>query len=271
MQALWDAAFSGPNMVYTILLMVVLLYWLLVLIGTLDFGSLDIELDLDADVDAEIDAEVGGLEGMAGILHFFNLGRVPFMVILSFAALAMWASSILANYYLSDGSVWFPILFFLPIVFVGLITAKLLTTPLIPIFKSLNTAAEAVERTRLCAISQEALKQSIEKDSSLAFSMLGSLSWQLHNLVDDLERLKTRNTAQRLGIFLLQRYGDNEKPGTLRLPYEKSLLAARLGMTPESLSRSFSNLATAGVRCEGNLVTIENPARLAEHCQFQST
>lgn len=149
MQALWDAAFSGPNMVYTTLLIVVLLYWLLVLIGTLDFGSVDVDLDLDADADAE----VGGMEGVAGILHFFNLGKVPFMVILSFAALAMWATSILANHYLSNGSVWFPILFFLPIVFVGLITAKLLTTPLIPIFRSLNTEAEAVDyRGQLCTV-----------------------------------------------------------------------------------------------------------------------
>lgn len=127
--------------------------------------------------------------------------------------------------------------------------------------------AEAVEAARLGVVSQDALRAEIGRDPSLAFDMLGSLARHLHGMIDDMEQLKTRNAEQRLGMFLFAMCGGTDTPTTVRLPYEKSLIAARLGMKPESLSRSFSRLGAAGVRTEGNIVTIEDPLRLSAHCQ----
>ncbi len=126
--------------------------------------------------------------------------------------------------------------------------------------------AEAVETARLCAISYASLKRHIAEDPALAFSMLGSMAWHLHDLVGELEHLKTRNAEQRLGLFLLAMCGDRVSPGIIRLPYEKSLIAARLGMTPESLSRCFSRLAKIGVKSDGRTVEIEDSDRLRTHC-----
>ena len=90
MQELLQAAFSTPNIVFTVLLLVVMLYWVSVFMGLLDMGSFDVDIDVDMDVDVDVDidadvdadAEVTG-GGLAGILHFFNLGQVPFMVIMN--------------------------------------------------------------------------------------------------------------------------------------------------------------------------------------------
>ena len=140
MLELLQVALLPANIIYSILLVVAILYWLLLLLGTLDFGSFDV--DLDVDVDADVDVEVGGF---AGALYFFNFGRLPFMVIFSVLALAMWSLSILMNYYFSDGTIWFPIVIFLPMLLVSLIIAKVLTLPLVPIFEQLNKGAEPVD------------------------------------------------------------------------------------------------------------------------------
>lgn len=150
MYELFQAALSPPNIVYSVLLSVVLLYWLSVIIGALDISSFDFDIDLDADVDmdVDVDADVDAGNGggwFAGALHFFNFGRLPFMVIFSFLILSMWSLSILGNHYLGQGSAIFPFVMFLPMLFVSLVITKIITTPLVPIFESLDKGAEAVD------------------------------------------------------------------------------------------------------------------------------
>lgn len=148
MYELFQAALSPPNIVYSVLLCVVLMYWLSVIIGALDLGSFDIDLDLDADVDVEVDTDLDAGNGggwFAGALHFFNFGRLPFMVVFSFLTLSMWSLSILGNHYIGQGSAIFPFIMLLPMLFISLVITKIVTTPLVPIFKSLDKGAEAVD------------------------------------------------------------------------------------------------------------------------------
>jgi len=95
MYELIQTAFSPVNLIYTFLLIIVIMYWLSIIIGALDFGSFDIDFDIDADVDIDIDVdaeiETGSSSNLAGVLHFFNFGKLPFMVIMSFAVLFAWA------------------------------------------------------------------------------------------------------------------------------------------------------------------------------------
>jgi hypothetical protein len=46
------------------------------------------------------------------------------------------------------------------------------------------------------------------------------------------------------------------------------MLAGRLGMTPESLSRAFARLQAEGVSASGRQVTIADSARLQRYCAF---
>lgn len=154
MNELFDFAFSPPVIGYTIFLMVFLLYWLTVIIGIFDFSSLDFDIDIDADVDMDVDVDVdadtdvdasGGGSVFLAILGFFNFGKVPFMVVMSILALGLWTIAILTNYYFSNGSIWFSIFLFIPNLFVSLLIAKIVTTPLIPLFKEMNTEAKPID------------------------------------------------------------------------------------------------------------------------------
>ena len=53
------------------------------------------------------------------------------------------------------------------------------------------------------------------------------------------------------------------RPVTIALPYEKALIANRLGMTPESFSRALARLRDLGVAVEREAVTVQDMARLA--------
>lgn len=166
MVELLNAALLPENIVYTVLLCVVLLYWGMVILGALDLGAfdmdvdidadididVDVDLDVDVDVDADIDADVdsdvdaGGSGGgfMIAMLRFFNFGKVPFMVLMSFIVLSLWLMSVLANHYINDGSIWFPFVIFIPMLFIALIVAKVFTTPLIGVFDKLDDTAKEI-------------------------------------------------------------------------------------------------------------------------------
>jgi CRP/FNR family transcriptional activator FtrB len=75
--------------------------------------------------------------------------------------------------------------------------------------------------------------------------------------------LKMRTTAQRLGCYLLELSDVRaENTATLRLPFDKRLLAARLGCRQENLSRAFAALRSFGVETHGARVILHDIARL---------
>ena len=58
MTELFQAALSAENIIYTLLLVLVLFYWLSVIAGGLDMNAFDIDLDVDADLDVDLDTDV---------------------------------------------------------------------------------------------------------------------------------------------------------------------------------------------------------------------
>jgi CRP-like cAMP-binding protein len=124
---------------------------------------------------------------------------------------------------------------------------------------------ETVEECRLCLFERDAFEAGIAANPQISLGMLGAISYHLHQMTLQVEQLKTRNAEQRLVDFLLGLCKTETGPCRITLPYEKSLVAARLGMRPESLSRNFAHLAGFGVHVKGEEVDIDNVEALAEH------
>lgn len=77
------------------------------------------------------------------------------------------------------------------------------------------------------------------------------------------EHLTKMNSAQRAGCFLLRMCGpQNEGAVSHQFPYEKALVAKRLGMSPETFSRALNQLSKIGVETERTSVTIHNIEQL---------
>ena len=92
--------------------------------------------------------------------------------------------------------------------------------------------------------------------ADLALAILASTFVHLHDLVNQIEQLKSQNGGQRVAEFLLGICETSEGPATIRLPYDKVVIAGLLGIKPESLSRAFARLRDFGVVIRGNELDI---------------
>lgn len=127
-------------------------------------------------------------------------------------------------------------------------------------FANINfpVSGEAVTDCVVLSISVAHLAGSISADPNIALAMMSSLSMHLHQLVLQIEGLKTHTGAQRVAEFLLNLCPEPSGACTLVLPYDKALIAGRLGMKPESLSRAFQKLKGFGVEVKQNRAIISN-------------
>lgn len=125
-------------------------------------------------------------------------------------------------------------------------------------------SAEVVADARLLSVPSRGIVELTRAAPEIGLAMLASTSLHLRKLVDQIEELKARTGPQRLANFLVELAPVEEGPCTIALPYEKLLIAGRLGMKPESLSRAFQRLQSVGVRINQNTIAVGDIARLAE-------
>ena len=127
-------------------------------------------------------------------------------------------------------------------------------------------SAEVVEQARLLRVESRPFKNRLHAEPEIAVAMLASVSLRMHYLVGQIEQLQVRSSTQRVADFLLKLCSSEDGPTEIALPYDKSLIASRLGMKPESFSRALARLRDLGVRTERSHVSISDTAALAEYC-----
>ncbi len=130
-------------------------------------------------------------------------------------------------------------------------------------------SAEVVEDARLLCVRGAAFRDRLLARPEVCLSMLAAMSIHLHQIIGQVEQLQTRSAAQRLADFLLGSCPVQDGSAVVTLPYDKSLIASRLGMKPESLSRALSRLRELGVNSDGNRVVIPDVAALTDFCEAQ--
>ena len=127
--------------------------------------------------------------------------------------------------------------------------------------------AQALLESVLLLVPQAEVFELLSKDALFARRMLAGLSMRLHALVQDVESYTLRSSAERVIGFLLQ-YGDAKATGTqeVALPASKQVIASLLNLTPETLSRVFHDLSSAGlISVQGKSVHLLDMARLARY------
>lgn len=124
--------------------------------------------------------------------------------------------------------------------------------------------AEAVVESLLVHIPQASVKHLLQRDSSFACAMLAGLSKRLHSLVQDVEAYSVRSSAQRVIGYLLQLSPDGDTGAVeILLPTSKNVIASRLNLTPETLSRIFHDLAKSRlIEVRGKHILIHDVQRL---------
>lgn len=134
--------------------------------------------------------------------------------------------------------------------------------------RSYPVNAEALEDCLLLHIDSEIVTSLLTEDPSFARRMLAGLSLRLHSLIQDVESYSLRSSTQRVIGYLLQHCPDDGDAGdaaSVELPTAKQVVASRLNLTPETLSRVFHELGRSGlIVVQGRMVSIPSVQRLRE-------
>lgn len=123
---------------------------------------------------------------------------------------------------------------------------------------------QALEDCHLLYIAKKGIFKAIDHDSAFARRMLAGLSMRLHGLIQDVEDYSLHSSTQRVIGFLLQ-LADKPTKGSLsfELPASKQVIASRLNLTPETLSRILHSLSQSGlITVKGKRITVPDIARL---------
>ena len=155
---LFQTAISPHQVLLTLLLALVVCYWLLVILGALDFET-DLPNDL-GDGDGEVHhchgLNTGGAWLTAG--RFFGFSQVPIVVWLSFMILFMWFVSLVLNQKWNPGaSTLQAFILLLPNLLISALATKLVTIPVAKLFKAMadadTEAEEVIGRTgTVCSV-----------------------------------------------------------------------------------------------------------------------
>lgn len=127
-------------------------------------------------------------------------------------------------------------------------------------------SAEAAENATLISLPLSLLKAEIDENPKMAQNMLYSMAQYRQKQDREIEHRALQSAPQRIGCFLLRLVNQKAKGTvTINLPYDKTLIAARLGMQPETFSRALNKLKeTTGITIKGSTVEMDSIQQL-EH------
>lgn len=130
-----------------------------------------------------------------------------------------------------------------------------------------NLSAEAVGPAMVLKLPATRFARLLKESPALCAAVMQDAKERIAWLVGEIDSLKGQNADQRLARFILSLCPAGEEQCRFRLPYDKRLIAARLGVKQETLSRAFAKLRDYGVRTETRNVQIESVSRLAHQCE----
>jgi hypothetical protein len=156
-----DAAFGYPTAIYTALLGVVLAYWLLALIGLVDFEHTGFDIDLDV----QADGDAGDISTLATYVVAMGLNGVPFSVVVSLIVLVSWTLSCLAAMWVLPLVPTTPLnlLAGTAVLFMSLALSILVTARLIRPMRGLFVTHAATSNASLVGQSCTVLTQSVDE------------------------------------------------------------------------------------------------------------
>lgn len=125
-----------------------------------------------------------------------------------------------------------------------------------------HISAEAVGLTSILKLPAGRFMRLMSKSPALAAAALDDAKRKIVELIREIESLKAQSADERLARFILSLCPPDKEQCRFRLPYDKRLVAAQLGVTQETLSRAFARLREFGVRTETRDVSVESITRL---------
>jgi len=133
---------SFPTVIYTLLLIICALYWVVAVLGLVDLEILDLDMDGDIDGVDSLEAQTG----IAGLLFKLGLNGVPLTIVLTIIAIVGWIFCYYAIYF---GGALIPnflpielayeLAIFVTVTFITIVVTAQIIKPIRSLFQKLET------------------------------------------------------------------------------------------------------------------------------------
>lgn len=122
-----------------------------------------------------------------------------------------------------------------------------------------TASAEAAEASIVARIDGAKLRQLAAADADVAQAFIEHLCHRGKMTEDLLAQDRLLTAPQRVASYLLGHCPNGTTTSfSFRLPFQKSVLAGKLGLAPEALSRAFSTLRQSGFTVKGRMIEIHD-------------
>lgn len=119
-------------------------------------------------------------------------------------------------------------------------------------------SVRALSPSRILMIPADVVRQYFSEDAAFARALAIELAFAYRSVVKELKNQKLRSSLERLANWLIVHDKECGSTGKFKLPFDKKVLAARLGIAPEVLSRSFASLSAYHVVVDGASIELND-------------
>lgn len=127
-------------------------------------------------------------------------------------------------------------------------------------------SANALMASRILMIESDVIRREAQGCTELALALARVMAGQWRMALRIILDLKCRAPSQRLAAFLLRLYDAGEPGIPPEVPFSKRQLASRIGMQPETLSRTLQTLAANGLYLRGRQIIVTNRQAAEDFC-----
>jgi len=123
---------------------------------------------------------------------------------------------------------------------------------------------EALDSSVLCQIPNQVYLDLIYSNPDACMRLLSDVCRHLHARVREIERLTVQNAHSRLVSYLLEHVVEsNDDEATIRLDLPRHVIASRLSIMPETLSRLLRTMSDEGIlTIEDRIIFVHSLSRL---------
>jgi len=128
-------------------------------------------------------------------------------------------------------------------------------------------SACAMEKSKLLKIPAETVKKLALQDPTFACNLLRIVTSYYKTALQQIDSIATKTPTDRLGYYLLKYHLEQGGDSTqIKLPFQKSVIANHLGMTPETFSRALNQIKNLGIAVDHGTLVMSNPTLLCHFC-----